>query len=211
MASRNSAAFELSPDIRALKRMMREQALAHRAAIAAQPPDAAASRAGQRVFRDLLPPRDVVVAGFWSMGSEIDCRPILEAAHASGYRCCLPVVDRRRAPLVFRRWEPGMQLVAGAYGEAVPPPKAEAVKPDFLIVPGLAFDRTGFRLGYGAAYYDRTLAALRAAKPITAVGLAYSGQLVPEVPCEDTDEPLDWIVTEEEAMACGPRLADLHT
>lgn len=210
MAHPKSAALPASQDLRSRKRDLRGRALAQRAAIAEDPPANAPARAGQLITRDILPAGDLVVAGFWSMGSEPECRPILEALWASGYRGCLPVVTERRAPLVFRRWEPGVELVSGLYGEAIPPLDAETMSPDLLIVPGLAFDREGFRLGYGAGYYDRTLASLRAQKAVIAVGLAYSGQLVSEVPREGTDEPLDWIVTEDEAIPCAEQLAPMR-
>ncbi|MBL8906323.1 MAG: 5-formyltetrahydrofolate cyclo-ligase, partial [Rhizobiales bacterium] len=74
------------------------------------------------------------------------------------------------------------------------------VHPDVLLVPMLAFDRRGYRLGYGGGYYDRTLAALRVLKPITAIGIAYSGQEIAEVPHGSWDEPLDWIMTERGAF-----------
>jgi 5-formyltetrahydrofolate cyclo-ligase len=121
---------------------------------------------------------------------------------ARGHLCALPVVARRRAPLIFRRWAPETALVPGAHGEGVPPECAEEVVPDLVIVPGLAFDRDGFRLGYGAGYYDRTLAALRTSRPVAAVGLAYAEQLIGHVPRGERDEPLDWIVTERETIRC---------
>jgi 5-formyltetrahydrofolate cyclo-ligase len=209
MPHRPAAAQRTSREMIALKRGLRERALADRAAIAEGPPRDAAARAKRRIG-ELLPAEDLVVAGFWSMGSEIDCRSILDAIHAAGYRCCLPVVAKPRAPLMFRRWEPEMTLIPGAYGEKIPPPEIPEVAPDVLLVPGLLFDRRGFRLGYGAGYYDRTLAALRASKSITAIGLAYAGQLADDVPHDGSDEPLDWIVTEAETIGCATLRGELR-
>ncbi len=210
MPRRHAAALDPGPDVPALKRAMRARARRLRASIAESSPSAAAARAGARVIRDLVPAGDVAVAGYWAVGSELDCLALLEALAQSGIRCCLPVVAARGSPLVFRRWDPRMQLVPGPYGEKVPPPDAELLTPDFVIVPGLAFDRPGHRLGYGAGFYDRTLAALRARRPTTAVGFAYAGQLVDEIPRDGTDEPLDWIVTEAETIRCSATVGELR-
>jgi 5-formyltetrahydrofolate cyclo-ligase len=113
----------------------------------------------------------------------------------------LPVVTARGLPLGFRRWRPGDVLVSGAFGLLVPGPSAEPVMPQLVLVPLLAFDRQGGRLGYGAGFYDRTLAVLRAAGPVIAIGVAYADQEVPAVPVEPHDQPLDWIATEREILA----------
>lgn len=210
MTSRSTAAAANEPDVRALKAAMRRDARRSRAAIAKEPPSGAPSRAGTCLVRDVVPAGDVVVAGFWPIGSEIDCRPILDALHDLGYACSLPVVVEPCSPLVFRRWHPDLPLEAGAHGERIPPADAGEVVPDVLIVPGLAFDREGFRLGYGKGYYDRTLAALRAEKDVIAAGLAYAGQLVSEVPREDEDQRLDWIVTDDGTIACGAHARELR-
>lgn len=139
------------------------------------------------------------VAAYWPMGSEADPRPALAALHARGRMLCLPVVARRAAPLLFRRWTPDTPLVPGGFGVLVPADD-DRVVPRALVVPLLAFDRTGCRLGYGGGYYDRTLAALRAAGPVLAVGLAFAAQEVPEVPCTVDDQRLDIIVTDRETI-----------
>lgn len=202
-------------DVRSLparKRALRSRALALRAALAASPPRDAVSRAGTRILREVAHTNSPRIAGFWPLGSEFDCRAILAALYAHGYRCCLPVVVARDAPLRFRQWRPDTQLLPGAYGELIPGTEAEAVDPDLLLVPGLAFDPRGYRLGYGAGYYDRTLAALRARKPIRALGLAYAGQLVAAVPHGDTDEPVDGVITEAATLRCKTRTSqDAHS
>ncbi|HUF44987.1 MAG TPA: 5-formyltetrahydrofolate cyclo-ligase, partial [Aestuariivirgaceae bacterium] len=108
----------------------------------------------------------------------------------------LPVVVARGQPLVFRAWAPGNPTVAGIWSIPVPLESAPELEPDVLIVPMLAFDGEGYRLGYGGGFYDRTLARLRAIKPVVAVGAAFAGQEVAQVPRGPHDEPLDWIVTE---------------
>ena len=145
-------------------------------------------------FLDLEP--GLVVSGFTPFLNEIDVLPLMARLAGEGWRTALPVVAGRDRPLVFRAWAPGEPTVAGAWSIPVPPDSAPEVEPDVLLVPMLAFDRSGFRLGYGGGFYDRTLSALRAAKPVVAVGVAFAGQEMAEVPREAHDEPLDWILTE---------------
>ena len=139
----------------------------------------------------------LVVSGFWPMGEEIDIRPLLRALHADGHGLALPVTPPRGQPLTFRRWLPGAELVAGPVGTSQPSPHAAEAEPDALIVPLLAFDSSGFRLGYGGGYYDRTLRGLRRRKPVVAVGVAFEAQRVEHVPTDPHDERLDWLVTEK--------------
>jgi len=141
--------------------------------------------------------RPRIVAGFHAIRSEIDVRPLMLAlAAATGADLALPVVVARGRPLLFRRWRADLVLTAGPFGTAHPPESEPALMPDLVLVPLLAFDRRRHRLGYGAGFYDRTLAALRAAGPVTAVGIAYGAQQVDAVPIGDHDEPLDRILTE---------------
>jgi len=127
--------------------------------------------------------------------------PVLSVLAERGQVTALPVVVNRKAPLVFRRWAPGDVLEDGLYGTRHPPASADEVRPVCLLVPLLAFDRQGARLGYGGGFYDRTLAALRAAGPVVAVGVAYAGQEVDALPAEPHDERLDWVITEKEVIS----------
>lgn len=160
-------------------------------------------RLGERLAAHVLagcpPPAGAVVAGFWPMGSEIDIRPLLQALEARGHVLALPVTPRRGQPLLFHRWRFGEVLAAGPLGTRQPA-GGEAVRPDWLLVPLLAFDRAGRRLGYGGGYYDRTLAGLPGA---TAIGCAYAAQEVPEVPAGPDDALLPRIATEAGVIACG--------
>jgi 5-formyltetrahydrofolate cyclo-ligase len=179
------------------KRALRALVRARRRA-AAEAGGAAAAEAAARALLCALGPPAVseAVAGYLPIGDEIDPRPAMRALIARGYRLCAPVVEAECRPLSFRTWAPEVALVAGRFGAAVPA-RGEAVRPDVVIVPLLAFDRFGHRLGYGGGYYDRTLAELRAgAGGVVAIGLAFAAQEVERVPAEATDAPLDAVATE---------------
>lgn len=188
-------------DVAPAKRDLRARMLTARVDMAREAPDA-----GDRL-RDIFltsvdPPAGATVAAFWSMGAEIDTRPLMTALAAHGYPLALPAVVAPGRPLVFRAWRPGAALVAGGFGTSVPPETAAEVVPAVLIVPLLAFDRRGFRLGYGGGFYDRTIAALEDRLHLT-VGVAYAGQEVDRVPIARFDRRLDRIVTEREAIHCA--------
>jgi 5-formyltetrahydrofolate cyclo-ligase len=177
----------MTEDIRAAKAALRRAAEARRAALGVDPEAPA-----RRLMPLLAAEAGRVLAGYWPMRGEADPRPAL-AAHAGPV--CLPVVAGRGRPLLFRAWAPGEALVPGAFGTAVPDGGA-VTTPEVLIVPLLAFDRRGFRLGYGGGFYDRTLAALRAAGRCRAIGLAFAGQEMAALPHAEGDAALDLIVTE---------------
>ena len=138
-----------------------------------------------------------VVAGYWPLGDEIDPRALLEALAGRGCTIVLPVVTARAQPLTFRQWEAGDALEDGLHGTVHPLADAPVRVPGIVLVPLLAFDSQGYRLGYGGGYYDRTLAALRAHAHITAIGLAFAAQRVQAVPRDHHDQPLDLILTEQ--------------
>lgn len=138
--------------------------------------------------------RGVPVAGYMPIRSEIDPRPAMAEAAAHG-PVGVPVIEGAGRPLRFALWEPEMALVEGAFGALVPAAPVFMV-PQIVIVPLVAFDRQGGRLGYGGGFYDRTLEGLRARGPVLAVGFAYAAQEAGALPLEPTDQPLDMIVTE---------------
>ncbi|MCH7634321.1 MAG: 5-formyltetrahydrofolate cyclo-ligase [Proteobacteria bacterium] len=185
------------------KRGLRALARSKRRAAAA----ASGSEAGERLresFLSALPlPPAQVVAGYWPLPEEIDVRPLMTNLHLSGHVLVLPVVVGRGQPLIFRRWRPSLPLDAGVYGISVPSAEAPEATPGVLLVPLLAFDGEGRRLGYGAGYYDRTLATLRRAGDILAIGAAYAAQRMDSLPEEASDQRLDWVVTEEGAIRTG--------
>ena len=156
------------------------------------------------VFREIpMPSRDAVVSGYHPTGSELDPRPLLAMLRSQGHEIALPVVLERGAPLIFRAWREGNAMSEGAFGVREPLPEASEVKPDVLLVPMLAFDRRGFRLGYGGGFFDRTLASLRQDGAPIAIGIAFAAQEVDRVPVAEYDQPLNWIITEREAIETG--------
>lgn len=142
------------------------------------------------------------VSAFRSFGDELDTGPLLGRLAADGYRLALPVMQGKAKPLLFRAWAPGDPMRTVQWGIEEPLTTSPAIVPDILLVPLLAFDRHGYRLGYGGGYYDRTLAALRANRPVLAVGLAFSEQEVDAVPHLDYDERLDWVLTPSGPVQC---------
>ena len=135
------------------------------------------------------------VSGYWPILTEVDPRPALMALHPDR-KIVLPVVDGPGQPLSFRFWTPEAAMIVGDFGAAIPVHKSGA-DPDILIVPLVAFDALGYRLGYGGGFYDRTLERLRSMRPTVAIGLAYAGQRAEVLPVEPTDQPLDMIVTQQ--------------
>ena len=188
-----------SEHLRHRKALLRREAVARRAPVhAAAGADAAATLVGRLAEVGIA--SGAPVAAYWPLRDEIDPRVALDALHGRGHRCCLPVVTGQGEPLLFRAWHPGDELATAPFGTRVPKDAAPEVVPEVLLVPLLAFDAQGYRLGYGGGYFDRTLAALRAANPATlALGLAYAAQEVDAVPHGAMDARLDWIVTEREA------------
>ncbi len=148
-------------------------------------------------------PHCKVVSAFFPYKSEIDTRPLLGKLAGDGWTTCLPIVISLGQPLIFRRWLPGEPTTPGVWGIPRPIDDAPLVEPDVLLVPLMAFDRRGFRLGYGGGFYDRTLELLRAEKPITAIGVGYAAQEVDSVPHASHDQPLDFVMTEKGVFACG--------
>jgi 5-formyltetrahydrofolate cyclo-ligase len=169
--------------------------------------EAAKAGAGKALAARGLPiARDAetdIISAFHSFDTEISTFELFDKLVADGWIAALPVVIAKNTPLVFRQWAPGDALVLGRWNIKVPPEEAPEVLPDVLLVPLLAFDRKGFRLGYGGGFYDRTLEKLRLLKKVTAIGIAYAGQEVDAVPYEEFDQRLDWIMTEKETFKCG--------
>jgi 5-formyltetrahydrofolate cyclo-ligase len=184
------------------KPALRAQALAHRGAT---PVEAAAAFAGHLAAEGLALVKclhPTIVSAYFPLGAEPSTLPLLEKLRQAGVKTALPVTGRLGTALVFRLWHPGEPTVTGKLSISEPLPSAPEAAPDLLFVPLAAFDRAGHRIGYGAGFYDRTLAQLRAQKNIWAVGVAYAAQEFPEVPHDAHDESLDFVLTERELILC---------
>jgi 5-formyltetrahydrofolate cyclo-ligase len=136
------------------------------------------------------------LAGYMPMRTEIDPLPAMWGHNGP---LCVPVITAAGAPLRFAAYHPGADMETGTFGALVPK-EVHFVIPHVLIVPLLAFDRRGYRLGYGGGFYDRTLESLRTGHDIFAVGFAFACQESDMVPIETTDQPLDAVVTETEIL-----------
>jgi 5-formyltetrahydrofolate cyclo-ligase len=187
------------------KRELREWALAERNRL---PPDDRV-RAARHIAAAPLPvavAKSAIVSGFSPINTEFNPLPLMRRLFDAGARLALPKVIGRGKPLQMHEWKFGDPLAAGVWGIREPAPSAPEVAPDILLVPFAAFDRTGYRLGYGAGYFDMTLAALRARKKIVAIGVGFAAQEVSEVPVESHDQKLDFILTEAGlAFSAGSR------
>jgi 5-formyltetrahydrofolate cyclo-ligase len=190
-----------SASIEDAKAVLRREALARREDLPREVRAAAAEAIATRPFPVAIPPA-AIVSGFMPLKSEINPLPLLRKLADAGARLALPAVAGKGRPLIMRAWAFGEPLAAGVWGIREPKPDAPEVAPDVLIVPLLAFDRRGHRIGYGAGYYDLTIAALRARKPIIAAGIAFAAQEIAEVPTTPRDARLDLVLTEHEVIDC---------
>ncbi len=184
------------------KRRLRPHAKKQRANAAATVRDAAAKVAA-RTLEEGRVPAGRPVSAYWPKGDELDPRPLMAALDALDHQIGLPVVVQPGAPLLFRRWRPGDDLEPAGYGLHEPAADQAQVIPQVLFVPLLAFDREGYRLGYGGGFYDRSLAELRSRGAVLAIGLAYAGQEIARVPHGPEDQRLDRIVTDTETIEVG--------
>jgi 5-formyltetrahydrofolate cyclo-ligase len=182
-----------------LKTDLRKSAFARRDALPAADRQAAAEAIAARPFPIAINP-GAIVSGFSPLKTEINPLPLMRKLAEAGATLALPVVVGRGKPLTMRSYAFGQQLNEGVWGIREPKDDAPEVDPDILIVPLAAFDRRGNRIGYGAGYYDMTIARLRSIKPVVAVGIAYAAQEVPEVPITDRDAPLDLVLTERDVF-----------
>ncbi len=138
-----------------------------------------------------------IISVYYPISSEVDIAPLVEKLWARGQTVCLPVIQGKAQPLLFAEWRRATQMTKGQMG-IMEPVERHYVDPDIVVVPLLAFDQQGNRMGYGQGHYDATLADLRARKHVWAVGAAYAEQAVLlALPTEPHDQKLDFVVTEQ--------------
>ncbi len=189
--------------LKSFRRELRAAKLAERRAL----PDAlradrtALITASLRDFLALHQP--LVLAFTWPIQGEVDLRPLMSEYLAGDprRRLVLPVVLAPRQPMVFRQWSPGCAMVEQRFGVMVPA-AGELFQPDCILLPPVAFDEAGYRLGYGSGFYDRTLAALEP-RPL-AVGVGFELSRCPTIHPQEWDQRLDWVLTEEGLFPSSP-------
>jgi 5-formyltetrahydrofolate cyclo-ligase len=181
------------------KSALRQSALARRDAMPAADRAAAVERVSRRPFPVAVAP-GAIVSGYSPMKSEFNPVPLMRKLADAGATLALPVTPKRGNPLIMRAFAFGDELASGVWGIREPKPDAPEVFPDIMLVPLAAFDRAGHRIGYGAGYYDMTIARIRAMKPVTAIGLAFAVQEIGKVPATPFDQQLDLVLTENEII-----------
>jgi 5-formyltetrahydrofolate cyclo-ligase len=186
------------PQIETPKARLRCEALARRDALPGADRMAAAEAVAARPFPVAVDGR--TVSGFAPMKTEINPLPLMRRLAAAGAKLALPAIVDRGKPLIMRAYAFGDKFARGQWGIREPKPESPEVFPDILIVPLVAFDRTGHRIGYGVGYYDMTIRWLRTTKPVVAVGIAFAAQEISEVPATERDERLDLVLTERETI-----------
>jgi 5-formyltetrahydrofolate cyclo-ligase len=191
-------------DILEAKRALRARIKAWRAGLSTEAKVRAADAVAERglAFLPALA-KGSVVSAYAPMAEEFRVWPLLRRLHAQAVTLAMPVMQGKGRRLAFRAWKPGDAMDSGVWGIAEPKVERPTLEPDVLLVPLLAFDRQGWRLGYGGGFYDRTLRDLRTRKPVVAVGLAYDEQEVDAVPHLDYDQRLDWVLTPSGPIRCS--------
>ena len=182
------------------KTALRKKQAATRASAAKSEPNADEMLASfaEQLVESLTLEKDMIVSGYYPIRSELSPLLLMEALKTLGLKTALPATPKAGKPLIFHLWQSGDALIEGAYGTSEPTKSATEVTPDCLLVPLLAFDKAGRRLGYGGGFYDRSITEIRSTKPKTkAVGIAYSAQEVDQVPTDTHDTPLDAVLTEQ--------------
>ena len=156
----------------------------------------ASKRLAENFCNTWSPAYGSIISAFWPFRTELDVRPLINHLFGLGYTIALPEITSKYEPLIFREWNPGQNLIKDNFGVMCLPKTAKIKKPDWLLVPLLAFDKNGFRLGYGGGFYDITLKSLREEKNIFAIGVGFEGQMIERVPYARHDIRLNAVLTE---------------
>ena len=181
------------------KAELRREALTHRDALPASDRATAAETVARRPFPVPMK-QGAFVSGYSPMKSEFNPVPLMRKLADAGATLALPVVVGRGRPLVMRTWAFGDEMATGVWGIREPKSGAPEVFPDIMLVPLVAFDRHGHRIGYGAGYYDMTIARIRGMKPVVAIGVAFAAQEIERVPATAFDARLDLVLTERDVI-----------
>lgn len=183
------------PPIQEAKAKLRTELRARRRSLAANQPNPGPLIADMALAQGIIP-ENAITALYWAINDEVDLHPLLERLVKEGRPVALPCTPDHQAPLTFRRWTPETAMTPGPMHMTEPSSGAPVLQPNVLLLPLLAFDSAGRRLGYGGGFYDRTLGALRSTGTVKAFGVAFAGQQVSRVPTDALDQPLDGVMTE---------------
>jgi 5-formyltetrahydrofolate cyclo-ligase len=192
----------MSVSIDEQKKTFRTQAKATRLEAFHQVPEA-----GEQIAQQLLSlafSTGANISAFWPLAEELDTLPLLHALHKQGHQMLLPVMLGAGKPLEFGTWQPGDVLKEAAFKTLEPSDDKARLAPDIMLCPLLAFDRRGYRMGYGGGFYDRSIAQLQQQGNLLTIGIAFAAQEVAEIPTGEYDMPLDMIVTEQEVIRIVP-------
>ena len=183
-------------ELKTFRRELRAQKIAERLALPEAAREEQTARIAERLRQLLAELAPFTLAFTWPLEGEVDLRPVVAdyLATGAGRRLALPVVVAPRQPLVFRQWTPGCALEEQRFGVMVPA-AGQLLLPDLILLPPVAFDEDGYRLGYGGGFYDRTLASLTPRPLAVAVGFELSR--CPTIHPQEWDQPLDFVITEE--------------
>jgi 5,10-methenyltetrahydrofolate synthetase len=186
-------------DIAAFRTALRREKIAARQALPAENHARASARILDHLTRLLLPRPPGTIAFCWPIRAEVDCRPLVQQLMDNGWGAAMPVVVAPAAPMQFRVWSPQAPMTTDPHGIPIPD-TSPSQTPDVLLLPLVAFDAAGYRLGYGGGYFDRTIANLASltndiAHPLT-VGVGFASSAVTTIHPAPHDIPPDWIVTE---------------
>ena len=188
------------------KNELREKSLKMREEAAKSDDGMAAGIVASKVI--MLPELDQVrpVAGYIPIKNELDCLIILKALHAAFFPIALPSIVAKGQALDFRVWGMETELIDGPFGTKQP---TEArVTPEIVLVPLVAFDLKGGRIGYGGGFYDRTIKGLKENNMcLVTIGVAYEAQQLDDIPMEAHDQHLDMVITEKQIH----RFSDLES
>ncbi|HEV7418002.1 MAG TPA: 5-formyltetrahydrofolate cyclo-ligase [Tianweitania sediminis] len=188
-------------DTTSIKKSLRAETLARRDALTADY-RREGSESMAKVALNLAP--GTVVSGFWPMRTEVDVRILMDSLAAQGLRICLPAI-LDKTTIVFREYLPDHAMVDMGFGTMGPPAHSAVLDPTVMLVPLVAFDNRGHRIGYGAGYYDRAIAALHAKGILPRlIGVAFDCQEVGRVPDEPHDVRLSEMLTESGLRAFEP-------
>ena len=191
----------MSVSIDEQKKAFRTQAKATRLEAFHQVPEA-----GEQIAQQLLSlafSTGANISAFWPLAEELDTLPLLHALHEQGHQMLLPIMLGAGKPLEFGSWQPGDTLKAAAFKTLEPSDDKDRLAPNIMLCPLLAFDRRGFRMGYGGGFYDRSIAQLQEQGDLLTIGIAFAAQEVEAIPIGEYDMPLDMIVTEKEVIDIG--------